>query len=102
LPARTMDPHGGENVLARGDGGPGVIEGAKEEMRAVAGELKTIRYRLLGVQASIPPSPQETSEGDLEGETDPATELRSLIGIGIQDHLEPLIRGLLTAAEGGG
>ena len=79
-----------------------MIEGAREEMRAVAGELKTIRYRLLGVQASIPPSPLEMSEGDLEEDPDPATELRSLIGIGIQDHLDPLIQELLTAAEEGG
>ena len=75
------------------------IEGAKNEMRAVAGELTTIRGRLLSVQASIPPSPEELSFKDLEDEPDAATELRSVIGIGIQDYLEPLIRDLLTAAD---
>ena len=76
-----------------------MIEGARKEMQAIAGELESIRYRLLGVQASVPRSPLETSLKDLEGEPDAATELHSLIGIGIQDHLEPLIRDLLTAAD---
>jgi hypothetical protein len=76
-----------------------VIEDARQELRAAAGELTTIRYRLLGVQASIPPSPLETSRGDLESDPDEVTELRSAIAVGIHDHLEPLIRNLLSAAE---
>jgi hypothetical protein len=76
-----------------------VIKGAREELRGVAGDLSSIRYRLLGVQASIPASPLEASRGDLEGDPDVATELRSAIGVGIHDYLEPLIRGVLRAAE---
>ena len=76
-----------------------MIEGARKEMRAAAGDLKSIRYRLLGVQASIPPSAQETSPGDLEGEPDAETEIRSVIANGIQNCLDPLIADLLTAAE---
>ena len=76
-----------------------MIEGARQEMRAAAGDLKSIRYRLLGVQASIPPSPQETSQGDLAGNPDVETELRTVIANGIQNCLDPLIDDLLAAAE---
>jgi hypothetical protein len=80
-------------------GGCQVIKGAQEELRRAAEELMAIRYRLLGVQASIPPSPSERSTEDLhEGAADVATELRSVIGVAIHDSLEPLIQNLLAAA----
>jgi len=76
-----------------------VIEGAREELRAAARDLKSIRYRMLGVHASLPPSSQETSKGDLEGEMDVETELRNVIACGIQDGLDPLIDDWLNAAN---
>jgi hypothetical protein len=81
------------------NGGPEMIEGARQEMRATAGDLKSIRYRLLGVHAGIPPSPQEASREDLEGDPDVETELRTVIANGIQNCLDPLIDDLLAAAE---
>ena len=81
------------------NGGPEMIEGARQEMRAAAGDLKSIRYRLLGVYEGIPPSPQETSQGDLEGYPDVETEIRTVIANGIQNCLDPLINDLLAAAE---
>ncbi len=68
-------------------------------MRASAGDLQSIRYRLLGVQASVPPSAQEISQGDLEGEPDVETEIRSVIANGIRNCLDPLIDDLLAAAD---
>ena len=76
-----------------------VIEDARKAMRSAAEELKSIRYRMLGVRGSIPPSPQEASKGDLEGEMDVATELRNVIACGIQDGLDPLIDDWLNAAN---
>lgn len=76
-----------------------VIEGARQEMRAAAGDLSSIRYRLLGVQAEIPPSPQEASQEDLEGDPDVETEIRTVIANGIKNCLDPLIDDLLAAAE---
>jgi hypothetical protein len=76
-----------------------VIEGARKALRAVAGGLATFRYLLVGVQASIPPSAKETSRGDLEGDLDVATEMRTVIANGIQDRLDSLIDDLLTVAE---
>ncbi|MBW8875682.1 MAG: hypothetical protein JF614_12025 [Acidobacteria bacterium] len=76
-----------------------MIKGARKEMWAVAGDLTSIRYRLLGVQASVPPSAQETSQGDLDGEPDVETEIRTVIANGIQSCLDPLIDDLLAAAD---
>lgn len=76
-----------------------VIEGARREFRAAVGDLKSIRYRMLGVHASIPPTSQETSRGDLEGEMDVETEFRNVIACGIQDGLDPLIDDWLNAAS---
>jgi len=76
-----------------------VIESERQEVRAAARDLTAIRYRLLGVQASIPPSAQETSREDLEGDRDVETEMRSVIANGIQNCLDPLIADLLAAAE---
>jgi hypothetical protein len=81
------------------NGGHTVIEGARKEMRAAAGDLKSIRYRLSGVLGSIPPSAQETSRGDLEGDPDVETEIRTVIANGIQNCLDPLIDDLLAAAD---
>ena len=77
----------------------GAIEGARKEMWAALGDLKAIRYRLLGVKVSVPPTAQETSRGDLEGDPDVATEIRTVIDNGIQNCLDPLIDDLATAAE---
>jgi hypothetical protein len=75
------------------------IKGAGTELRATARDLTAIRYRLLGVQASIPPSAQETSLEEIQGNPDVGTEMRAVIGGGILDCLDPLIEALLAAAE---
>jgi hypothetical protein len=75
-----------------------VIEGARKELRAIVENQRSIRYRLLGVQASIPPSAEETSLKDLEGEPDAATELRTVIANGIENCLNPLIADLDAVA----
>src|SRR5947199_698745 len=80
---------------AQTDGGHGVIESERQEVRAAARDLTAIRYRLLGVQASIPPSAQETSREDLEGDRDVETEMRSVIANRIPNYLEPRICELL-------
>jgi len=76
-----------------------VTAGAREEMRAAVRDLKSIRYRLLGVKESIPPPAQETSRGDLDGDPDVETEIRTAIANGIRNCLDPLIDDLGTAAE---
>jgi hypothetical protein len=72
---------------------------ARKALRAAGADLTAIRHRLVGIQASIPPSVQETSRGDLEGDMDVATEMRTVIANGIPECLDPLIDDILTAAE---
>jgi hypothetical protein len=99
-PGRTKVPHCAAPLGM--NGGPEVgegIEGARQELRSAAEDLKSMRYRLLGVRASIPPTSQETSRGDLKGEMDVETELRNVIACGIQDGLDPLIDDWLNAAS---
>jgi hypothetical protein len=81
------------------DEGHGLIESVKMEMRAAIADLKAIRCRLLGVHGRIPPSAQETSKGDLEGDPDVETELRTVIANGMQNNLDPFIDDLETAVE---
>lgn len=70
---------------------------ARQQIRRVRETLQDARYRLIGVQASIPPTRQEASPEDLEGDPDAPTGLRSMLANAIQDSLDPLIRDLNTA-----
>jgi hypothetical protein len=74
------------------------VDLARQELGPLIEGLRAIRYRLVGLQASIPPTRQETSTEDLEGELDAATEIRALLGNALHDRLDPLIRDLIAAA----
>jgi hypothetical protein len=76
-----------------------IIEGARKEMQAAIADLRSIRTRLVGVEASIPPTAQETSRGDFDGDPDVETELRTVIANGIRNCLDPFIDDLGTAVE---
>lgn len=71
---------------------------ARKQLGRVSETLQAIRYQLIGIQASIPPSRQETSPEDLESDPDAPTEIRSILANAVQDSLDPLIRDLDTAA----
>jgi hypothetical protein len=73
------------------------VERAKQEIRAAVRELTATRSRLMAVQQELPRSPQEIAEDDLENQ-DPPTQIRSAIGNGLLNCLDPLIRDLLDAA----
>jgi hypothetical protein len=83
------------------------MEGRKlnelSEVRAQIGkiveQLITIRYQMLGVQASLPASSLEISLEDLDADPDAPTEIRTVIGNCINDSLDPLIRDLLDLAK---
>jgi hypothetical protein len=76
---------------------------AEEEVRArlrgLAGEIRAIRERVAALRAGVPPSPQETSEEDLQGEPDLATEIGAVLGTVLSDCLDPMIADLAAAAE---
>ena len=67
---------------------------AQAEIRKIVRALKPLKFRLLGVAASLPPSPAETSPlPDVE----PAglgTHLRAVVECVVNDSLDPAIRDL--------
>ena len=77
-----------------------MIEGARKELRAVARELSAIRYRLLGVVATLPPREDEaTTEEDIAEEYDAITEMRAAAQSAIRDGIEPAILSLESAEK---
>ncbi len=77
------------------------IEAAQQQLREVAGELEAVKFRLLGVLASLPESAAEsTARGLLEDvETmDVRTEIRAVIGCVLNDFVALAIEDLREAA----
>jgi len=67
---------------------------AKEQLREIVAELEAIRFRLLGIQASLPDSPAArfpALEGD---ELAPEAEIRAVIGCVLDDSIRPAIHDL--------
>src|SRR4051794_14513722 len=71
----------------------------RARLRAEIEVLKGSRNRLADLWATIPPSPQETSEEDLLGHFDLATEVRTVLAIRIREDLNPLLKSLRATAE---
>jgi len=62
---------------------------AQTEIVGIAENLSAIKYRLLGVQASLPAGTAEIDPLVETDSLDEATELRTTIACLIKDHLEP-------------
>jgi hypothetical protein len=78
------------------------VETAHAEIREILRGLRSLKFRLLGVAASLPPSPAETSPLlDVEP-ADLRTETRSVVECVVNDSLSPAIRDLEEVAGGGG
>jgi hypothetical protein len=78
---------------------------ARGHLRTVAADLETIRFRLLGVQSTLPePAAEKVQHLDVDS-LDIGAELHTRIGCVLEDRLLPAIRDLQTAAaeaEAGG
>jgi hypothetical protein len=74
------------------------VELARKQLGPMIESLVAIRHQLVGIQESVPPTSQETSPEDLEGEPDAPTEIRAILGNAVRDRLDPLIRDLITVA----
>lgn len=72
---------------------------ARTQLREIAAALETIRFRLLGVQASLPPSSLEETPLLETDEMDAPTEIRTAIGCVLEDRIAPAIRALEDAAS---
>ena len=74
------------------------VEQARKQLGPLIERLRAIRHQLVEIQESIPPTSQETSPEDLEGEPDEPTEIRAILGNAVRDRFDPLIRDLLIIA----
>jgi hypothetical protein len=75
------------------------IDEVRTLLRAEAAVLEESNGRLTTLMASVRPSPQEVSDEDLGGALDVPTEIRTVLAMGLQDNLAPLIRKLRAAAD---
>ena len=71
------------------------VELARKQLGPMIESLRAIRRQLVDIQESIPPTSQETSPEDLEGELDAPTEIRAILGNAVRDHLDPMIHDLI-------
>jgi hypothetical protein len=70
---------------------------AEAQLGEIADALEAIRFRLLGVQASLPVSPLEDDPLREEDEMDTATRIRALVGCVLEDRIEPALLELRAA-----
>lgn len=75
-----------------------VLDEVKAQFHEVAGILKASFFRLGGVVASLPLSPQELSREDIEGDAEPHAHARAVALCVMNDYLRPAVRDLLAAA----
>jgi len=74
---------------------------AQKQLRAIARDLTDVRYRLLGVIASLSDGrTEEPREGDDDDKrADRVTEVRSIAECVLADNIRPAIDDLLAAAR---
>ncbi|HSK79790.1 MAG TPA: hypothetical protein VLQ45_25270 [Thermoanaerobaculia bacterium] len=69
---------------------------AQEEIRDVVRDLEALRFRLVGVRASLPAPAAEGEE-----ERDAAVDLRALLDCVLADSIGPALRDLRKLADEG-
>jgi hypothetical protein len=72
---------------------------ARAQLREIERQLEAIRFRLLGVQASLPPGPMEMLPLLEEETMDTPTHLRAVIKCVLEDSIVPAIRDLHDLAD---
>lgn len=73
----------------------GLEAAAQEQLREIERDLDAIRFRLLGVHATLPPAPEEVVlQLDVDDEMVVSTHIRAVIETLLADKLEPAIRDL--------
>ncbi len=73
-------------------------EEIRHRLQAEWEEIRDSLVRLSFLQKAIAPSPQETSEEDIEGPLDFVTEVRTTVASAVRDHLSPALRKLRATA----
>jgi len=81
----------------REEGGLPVMKataGARAQLLEIKRQLEAIRFRLLGVQASLPPAPAELVPLLEEENMDAAAQIRAVVQCVLHDSIEPAIQDL--------
>ena len=71
----------------------------RQELRFMVEEAKGMRARLVLMEGLLAPTPEETSEQDLQSHPEGVSALRIAIQVILKDHLGPLLRELLAVDE---
>jgi hypothetical protein len=75
-----------------------VKKAAQAQLREIARDLQGTKYRLMGVHASVPPSPSESDpQAEVDVTTDPVAHIHGYLDT-LRGELESLIKGVLEAA----
>ncbi len=68
---------------------------ARAQLREIHRDLEAIRYRLVGVHATLPPAPEEVVPLlEVEEEMIASTHIRAVIETVLEDKIEPALRDL--------
>jgi hypothetical protein len=72
----------------------------EEQIREIVRDLEAIKFRLIGVAATLPPSPAENDRLKDVGseETDPVSAFHAVIQCVLNDSLQPAIEDLRDMA----
>ena len=82
----------------RGPDPPEPEPAAREQLGEIACDLEAIRFRLLGVEATLPAGALELIDLVEEEEMDIRTEIRSAIQVVLDDMIGPAVRALRAVA----
>jgi len=74
-------------------------ERAQNQLLEIVRELEAIEYRLLGVEASLPPGVLELVDLLEDEVMDTRTQLRAAVQNTLKELIEPAIRHLRAAAD---
>jgi hypothetical protein len=72
---------------------------ARDQLREISRDLDAIRFRLLGVQAILPHSPEDEDPFLESDAMDSSAGLRAAIGCVLQDRIDPALRDLRAAVS---
>ena len=71
---------------------------ARAQLLEIERQLEAIRFRLLGVQASLPPAPMELLPLLEEESMHAAAQIRAVVQCVLRDSIEPAIQDLREVA----
>jgi hypothetical protein len=83
------------SILEEGSAAMTEVDAVQEQLRDIVRDFEALKFRLLGVLASVPVSPEETTVRLMDAElADPGAEIRTIIECVLHDSIDPAIGDL--------